>query len=90
MVTFTRKASEEMKERLKNILNVEELKTVVTTFHSFCARLIFKYKALFEVDNLNIMEEGEREKIFLKIVRGLNSIKNTKENFMILKSYQID
>lgn len=81
MVTFTRKASEEMKERLKNILNVEELKTVVTTFHSFCARLIFKYKALFEVDNLNIMEEGEREKIFLKIVERFELNKKYKGKF---------
>ena len=81
MVTFTRKASEEMKERLKNILNVEELKTVVTTFHSFCARLIFKYKALFEVDNLNIMEEGEREKILLKIVERFELNKKYKGKF---------
>lgn len=81
MVTFTRKASEEMKERLKNILNVEELKTVVTTFHSFCARLIFKYKALFGIDDVKIMEEREREKILLKIVERFEINKKYKGKF---------
>lgn len=81
MVTFTKKASEEMRERLKNILEVEELKTVVTTFHSFCARLIYKYKSLFEVDILNIMEEGEREKIIAQIIKKYNLEKKYRGKF---------
>lgn len=81
MVTFTRKASQEMKQRLKNLLEVDELKTVVTTFHSFCVRLILKYKNLFEVGSLNIMEEGEREKLLAKIIKKMELDKKYKGKF---------
>ena len=81
MVTFTRKASEEMKERLKNILGVKELKTVVTTFHSFCAKLIYKYKNLFELEEINIMEEGEREKILSQMIKKYQLDKKYKVKF---------
>lgn len=81
MVTFTRKASQEMKQRLKNLLEVDELKIVVTTFHSLCARLILKYKNLFEVESLNIMEEGEREKLLAKIIKKMELDKKYKGKF---------
>lgn len=81
MVTFTRKASEEMKERLKNILGVEELKTVVATFHSFCARLIYKYRNLFEMVEINIMEDGEREKILSQMIKRYQLDKKYKKKF---------
>lgn len=81
MVTFTRKASSEMRERLKNILGVEELKVTVTTFHSFCARLIYRYRDLFNLGEFEIMEEGEREKILSKLVERYDLDKKYKGRF---------
>ena len=81
MITFTRKASEEMEERLKNILGTNKLETTVTTFHSFCAKLIYKYKNLFEIQNLNILEDGEREKIIARIIAKLQLDKKFKGKF---------
>lgn len=81
MVTFTRKASEEMKERLREILKVEELKTTVTTFHSFCARLIFKHKNIFAIEELNILEEERRERLFLSIIEDYQLEKKHRGRF---------
>lgn len=81
MITFTRKACEEMRERLQNILKVEELKTPIMTFHSFCAKLIYKYKNLFHISEINILEESDREKILELILKRYNFRKKYKNGF---------
>ena len=39
-VTFTNKAAREMKERVANLLNIDTKFMWISTFHSFCARLL--------------------------------------------------
>ena len=39
-VTFTNKAANEMKERISNMINVDQDKLWVSTFHSFCVRVL--------------------------------------------------
>jgi len=42
-ITFTNKAAGEMKERIRNILNQREGSPWVSTFHSFCLRMLRKH-----------------------------------------------
>lgn len=39
-VTFTNKAAREMKERVEKLLNIDTRQMWISTFHSFCARLL--------------------------------------------------
>ena len=83
MITFTRKASMEMKERLNSILKKDNIKVVVTTFHSFCAKLIYKYKTIFELKKFKILEENEVEAIFNKLIKKYNLNKKYKDIEML-------
>lgn len=85
MITFTRKASEEMEERLKNILELRELKVRVSTFHSFCAQLIYKNQELFGMGEFKILEDGEREKIIALLMKKLPIEKKYKKGFYGVK-----
>ena len=42
-ITFTNKAAGEMKERIRNMLNQKEGSPWVSTFHSFCLRMLRKH-----------------------------------------------
>ena len=44
-ITFTNKAAGEMKERIRNMLGKGELSPWVSTFHSFCLRMLRKHIA---------------------------------------------
>ena len=44
-ITFTNKAAGEMKERIRNMLGQGELSPWVSTFHSFCLRMLRKHIA---------------------------------------------
>jgi DNA helicase-2/ATP-dependent DNA helicase PcrA len=39
-LTFTNKAAREMKERVQKLVNDQELNPFISTFHSFCARVL--------------------------------------------------
>lgn len=39
-ITFTNKAAKEMKKRVENLLDEGEFKGLITTFHSFCLRVL--------------------------------------------------
>ena len=60
MITFTRKAALEMKERVEDLLERKIKELDITTFHSFCARQIINQKNYFKVDKLNMLEEKEK------------------------------
>lgn len=64
MITFTRKAALEMKERVEDLLERKIKELDITTFHSFCARQIINQKNYFKVDKLNIFEENDK---FIKL-----------------------
>lgn len=73
-VTFTNKASNEMKERIGRILDINTKSMWVSTFHAFASRLL-----RMEIDNLypytryfNIIDEDDA----LKIIKGIIKEKN--------------
>lgn len=69
MLTFTRKAGNEMKTRLETLLE-KNVKIEIGTFHSFCLKLILKHKNLFNLENITIIDN--KEKIIEKIIKKNN------------------
>ena len=43
MLTFTKKATEEMQNRIEDLIGPEAKKVVVKTFHGFCMRMLFEF-----------------------------------------------
>ena len=73
-VTFTNKASQEMKERIEKLLNIKsryDRQPLIGTFHSICARILRdEAKVLGFTKNFTIYDEEDQ----------LNLIKKTMEN----------
>ena len=73
-VTFTNKAANEMKERIGNMLGINTKMMWVSTFHSFCVRIlraeansISPYKKGFQ-----IIDDDDQNKIMKDIIKELN------------------
>ncbi len=102
--TFTNKAANEMKERLKEIIDVKNL--VVSTFHSFCYSLLAGfYQYIDYKERFTIIDDEDKLKIIRKLIQDNNldivdvdaveaiaAVKNfNKYNFRDLKqSYTIN
>ncbi|WJX08189.1 ATP-dependent helicase [Bacillus cereus] len=72
MITFTKKASEEMKERVNFFLGEEKSKVAVGTFHSFFIRLYNELKKQFPyVEHMGIIGENPDEKKYRKELEDL-------------------
>ena len=72
-ITFTNKAAIEMKNRINNLIDESESKVFVSTFHSFCAKLIrrnHKYIDDFKHDYI-ILDETDKKTLIKKIIREL-------------------
>jgi len=68
-MTFTNKAADEMKERLKQMLG-ERIKSMwVGTFHSICARILREHaERLGYTRDYSIYDEEDRERIIKRII----------------------
>ena len=71
-VTFTNKAAREMKERIERLIDINTKYMWISTFHSFCARLL-----RLEIDSLppfnskfNILDEEDSLKIVKEIMKA--------------------
>lgn len=78
-LTFTNKAANEMKERVKNVIGADANETKIFTFHSLC-NLILKiesqqFKKIKEFENLdknfNIIDERDQKKILKDVYEKL-------------------
>lgn len=68
MVTFTRKAADEMKSRLEDLLE-RDIKVEIGTFHSFCMKLMRKNRKLFNLEKIVVIDEKEKKSILGVIIR---------------------
>ena len=94
-ITFTNKAANEMKERIQKIAPDGELVTV-STFHSFCARMLRSYSSFIPnyKENFTIYSENDTSKLMKDIFKQMNitdeNIKDEfKHNISILKNDNI-
>lgn len=85
-ITFTNKASEEIKERLKDISNLEE-RAYIGTFHSFCCSIIEKHGNVIGYNTIPhiFSNDEDRLKLIEDIFKQIPSVwkkyivKNSKE-----------
>lgn len=72
-VTFTNKAAEEMKERIKNILNKNIDFMWIGTFHSMCTRILREeINNLGYSKNFTILDEDDSIKIIDEAIKNLD------------------
>jgi len=82
-ITFTNKAAGEMKDRICKVAPNGDLVTV-STFHSFCARMLRTYASFIPgyKENFTIFSDTETSKIFKDLFKKLNiDDESTKSNF---------
>lgn len=91
-ITFTNKAAGEMKDRIQKIVPDGDLVTV-STFHSFCARMLRTYASFIPgyKENFTIFSDTDTSKIFKDIFKQLEiddeSTKcNYKHNLSVIKN----
>jgi len=71
-VTFTNKASREMKSRIESLVG-KKVPVWVSTFHSFCARLLRSHSQRFGYSpNFIILDEEDRRRLLKEIISDLN------------------
>lgn len=76
-VTFTKKAAEQMRHRLREMLKNQERLPEVGTFHAVCMKILRDY----ETRRFGIADEPERKRLALEAVSKLKSAgKSAKEN----------
>ncbi|MCI4251552.1 ATP-dependent helicase [Bacillus sp. CCB-MMP212] len=80
MITFTKKASEEMKERVNFFLDEEKSKVAVGTFHSFFIRLYNELKKQFPyVEQMGIIGDNPDESSYKNELNKLIRVYNLKK-----------
>jgi len=66
-LTFTRKAEEEMRKRIENLIGPSDV--WISTFHSFCLSLLREKGSLLGIEeNFTVCSEWERQEILKEIV----------------------
>ena len=65
-ITFTNKAAGEMKERIRNILNQREGSPWVSTFHSFCLRMLRNHIAELGFSNDFVVYDAQDQLLLVK------------------------
>jgi DNA helicase II / ATP-dependent DNA helicase PcrA len=71
-LTFSRKAAEEMHERLQGVLDAQDAFPMVSTFHAFCAEQLRTYWGLVGLrQNFTLVDEAEGYFLLLRLANEL-------------------
>ena len=69
-LTFTNKAAGEMAERVRKLVGVSRV--LVSTFHSFCARMLRRYAPLLGfTSSYTIYDTDDRQRLIKEVLQGL-------------------
>ncbi|MFW6381141.1 MAG: ATP-dependent helicase, partial [Bacillota bacterium] len=72
-VTFTNKAASEMKTRVAGLLNGLEANLAVSTFHSFCVRILRREIKKLDYDhNFVIFDTADQKKVIKEVLKELD------------------
>ncbi|QEL62767.1 hypothetical protein CJJ09_004948 [Candidozyma auris] len=75
VTTFTKKAANEMLQRLKELLKGTEIaveRLLIGTFHSICYRIIQKYGSRIGMANFTIADERDSQQLLSEALEGLS------------------
>lgn len=79
-ITFTNKAAEEMKTRIKNLVGSSADSMWISTFHSMCARILRKYAHCIGYDSkFTIYDTDDSKALFKKIIKSFGYEKEISE-----------
>lgn len=91
MFTFTRKAANEMKERIEKLIGARAKGITVSTYHSFCGKLLRKYAEVVGLKkNYTIYDEEDSMNALREVMsanqtlQGLD-IEDTRQSISIFK-----
>ncbi len=77
-VTFTNKAAEEMNERVSKLLGGFNRDLIISTFHSFCVRILRKQiKKIGYDNNFVIYDTSDQKSLIRDVLKELDMDKNT-------------
>ncbi len=86
LVTFTNKAADEMKNRVREILGFFPKGLWAGTFHSIGARILRKHARLADrTPNFSILDEGDREQLVKSSLASFKSQLQAKEQNLFVK-----
>lgn len=69
-ITFTNKAAQEIRERIERTLNMGHLRMNISTFHSFCSRVLREdIKALDYPSSFSVIDDDDQKKIVKDIIK---------------------
>lgn len=87
-VTFTNKAAKEMKSRVQEILNDNETKVRIATYHSLCAQILRQEIAVLNINkNFNIIDAADQRQILKDIYNRDFDTKVEASELRLLSSY---
>ena len=80
MFTFTKKAANEIKERIEKAIGDKAYGVTVSTYHSFCARQLRKFAAYAGYkDNFSIIDDDEQVKLVTHLLKKADSKSKPQE-----------
>ena len=68
-LTFTNKAAQEMKERIRKSLGQDYRLPFIGTFHSYCLYLLRIHKELLPFENFSIFDEDDKNALLTQLIK---------------------
>jgi DNA helicase-2/ATP-dependent DNA helicase PcrA len=68
-LTFTNKAAQEMKERVKHFTTSKDQIPFIGTFHSYCLQLLKMYSQFLPFETFSIIDEDDKKAVLTKLLK---------------------
>ncbi len=81
LLTFTKRAADEMRERAAKNFDSRCSKIKACTYHSFCCEMLREYGSLIGIDDFKIINSGDEQENLIKRVKADWTMLNRAENF---------